>query len=78
MYTGKPYDTATGLYYYGARYYDLTTGRFVAQDSYSGSKDDPMSRDLHIYARDNPKKMVDPNGHMALKSLESLFSVVRS
>lgn len=37
MYTGKLYDSATGLYY-GARYYDPTTGRFVTQDAFAGSK----------------------------------------
>jgi RHS repeat-associated protein len=35
-YTGKPYDTATGLYYEGARYYDPSTGRFITQDSTVG------------------------------------------
>jgi RHS repeat-associated protein len=33
MYTGKPYDSTTGLYYYGARYYDDSIGRFITQDS---------------------------------------------
>ncbi len=36
-YTGEPYDSATGLYYFGARYYDPTIGRFVTQDSYPGT-----------------------------------------
>ena len=31
-YTGKPQDTATGLYYYGARYYNTSIGRFVTRD----------------------------------------------
>ncbi len=76
MYTGKPYDSAIGLYYYGARYYDPSTGRFVTQDSYQGSKDDPMSRNLYIYARDNPERMVDPNGHMFLSAvmIDGVFS----
>jgi RHS repeat-associated protein len=28
-YTGKPEDDASGLYYYGARYYDPSTARFI-------------------------------------------------
>ena len=32
-YTGKPNDTATGFYYYGARYYDPSIGRFVSEDT---------------------------------------------
>jgi len=63
MYTGKPYDSATGLYYEGARYYDPTTGRFTIQDSVTGTQEDPMSLNRYIYARDNPMKIVDLAGH---------------
>jgi len=63
MYTGKPYDSATGLYYEGARYYDPTTGRFITQDSITGVQEDPMSLNRYIYARDNPMKIVDLAGH---------------
>jgi RHS repeat-associated protein len=68
MYTGKPYDTATGLYYEGARYYDPSNGRFVTQDSYSGDRNDPMTMNLYVYARDNPERYVDPSGHVLLSS----------
>jgi len=68
MYTGKAYDTATGLYYYGARYYDPGVGRFVTEDSYTGDLNDPLSLNLYIYARDNPERYVDPTGHMILLS----------
>jgi RHS repeat-associated protein len=63
MYTGKPYDSATGMYYEGARYYDPMTGRFTIQDSISGTQEDPMSLNRYIYARDNPMKIVDLAGH---------------
>ena len=56
MYTGKPLDSATGLYYYGARYYDDGIGRFVTEDSYTGDFNDPLSLNLYIYARDNPER----------------------
>jgi RHS repeat-associated protein len=62
MYTGKPYDSATGLYYYGARYYDHLLGRFLTQDSHTGSLNDPMTLNLYIYGRDNPLKYTDPTG----------------
>jgi RHS repeat-associated protein len=31
-YTGREFDTETGLYYYRARYYDTITGRFLSED----------------------------------------------
>ena len=31
-YTGREYDTESGLYYYRARYYDAKVGRFISQD----------------------------------------------
>ena len=64
MYTGKPHDSATGLYCLGARFYDPTTGRFVTQDSHPGSVADPMTLNLYVYARDNPERYVDPGGHI--------------
>jgi RHS repeat-associated protein len=63
MYTGKPSDTTTGLYYFGARYYDPSIGRFITEDSYNGSKYAPLSQNRYIYALDNPMKYVDENGH---------------
>jgi len=65
LYAGKIYDGSTGLYYFGARYYDPTIGRFVTQDSYPGSRADPQSLNRYIYARDNPMKFIDPTGHAA-------------
>jgi RHS repeat-associated protein len=31
-YTGREFDSTTGLYYYLARYYDPSTGRFLSED----------------------------------------------
>jgi RHS repeat-associated protein len=62
MYTGNPQDP-TGLYYFGARFYDPTTGRFITEDSYNGSKYAPPSQNRYVYALDNPMKYVDENGH---------------
>jgi RHS repeat-associated protein len=36
-YTGKPSDDVTGLYYFRARYYDPSIGRFIAEDPLSGA-----------------------------------------
>jgi RHS repeat-associated protein len=63
MYTGKPYDAATGLYYFAARFYDPSLGRFITEDSYNGTKTDPLSMNRYSYAVENPIKYVDPTGH---------------
>ncbi|MFH2112436.1 MAG: RHS repeat-associated core domain-containing protein [Candidatus Bathyarchaeota archaeon] len=60
-YTGKQED-ATGLYYFGARYYDPVTGRFITRDSVFGDLSDPQSLNRYSYCRNNPHKYVDPDG----------------
>jgi RHS repeat-associated protein len=62
-YTGKMYDGVTGLYYFNARWYDASTGRLITQDSYPGSRTDPLSLNRYVYARDDPERYVDPTGH---------------
>jgi RHS repeat-associated protein len=37
LYTGKRLDKDTGLYYYGARYYDPQLGRFTQADTVVGT-----------------------------------------
>jgi RHS repeat-associated protein len=32
MFTGREYDGETGNYYYGARYYSPSIGRFISRD----------------------------------------------
>jgi RHS repeat-associated protein len=63
-YTGKPQDTLTGLYYYGARYYDNVVGQFLSRDPRALSLTDPQSADPYPYARDNPERMIDPTGRV--------------
>jgi RHS repeat-associated protein len=65
-YTHKPYDTATGFYYFGARYYDPAIERFVTEDSmmYSMNIQNPLSLNRYIYAMNNPETFNDPDGHM--------------
>ena len=42
-YTGKEQDQETGLYYYGARYYEPDIGRFMAADKVKGRINYPQS-----------------------------------
>jgi RHS repeat-associated protein len=57
-YTGREFDTETGLYYYRARYYDPAAGRFL--------REDPMRFDVGInfyrYVKNNATNLADPFG----------------
>jgi RHS repeat-associated protein len=55
FFTGKEKD-ATGLYYFGGRYYDPEIGRFISEDP---GKD---SGDWFAFCRNNPLNMFDPDG----------------
>ena len=61
-YTGKEKDDS-GLYYYGARYYDDALGRFLAADSLLPNVYDPQQLNRFAYVRNNPVRLVDPDGH---------------
>ncbi|MBN2335861.1 RHS repeat-associated core domain-containing protein [Candidatus Bathyarchaeota archaeon] len=60
-YTGKREDP-TGLYYFGARYYDPVTGRFITRDIMFGYLKNPQSQNRYVYCRNNPQKYIDPDG----------------
>jgi len=60
-YTGKEQD-ATGLYYYGARYYDPVIGRFITRDPVKGNIMNPQTLNPYVYCLNNPLKYIDPNG----------------
>ncbi|MDH5783039.1 MAG: hypothetical protein OEZ35_05180 [Candidatus Bathyarchaeota archaeon] len=62
-FNGKEEDPQTGLYYYGARYYDPETGRFTQPDAYTGKLGNPQAQNRYIYCTDNPLKYIDPTGH---------------
>jgi RHS repeat-associated protein len=59
LFNGKEMDEETGLYYYGARYYDARTSVWVAVD--------PLAEKYHhiscyAYVANNPLNAIDPNG----------------
>jgi len=70
-YTGKEQDTESGLYYYGARYYDPEIGRFIQIDPLVlGESGKPLSDVLsnpqalngYSYVLNNPMRYVDEEG----------------
>ena len=56
LFTGRRFDTDTGLYYYRARYYNPYIGRFLQTDPAG----DGMNR--YAYCRNNPAAFTDPSG----------------
>jgi RHS repeat-associated protein len=62
LYTGKERDS-TGLYYYGARYYDPSTGRFLTGDIAAGNRNIPQTLNKYVYCLNNPLKYIDPSGN---------------
>jgi len=60
-YTGREFDSETGLYYYRARYFDQSTGRFLSEDPLGFSSDS----NFYPYAFNNPIAYTDPSGKSA-------------
>jgi RHS repeat-associated protein len=57
-YTGREFDSDTGIYFYRARYYDQNVGRFLTEDpaGFDGG------RSFYSYTRNNPALLTDPSG----------------
>jgi RHS repeat-associated protein len=61
-YTGHLYDAESNLFYFGARYYDPETGRFLTNDPVAGDALNPPSLHKYLYAYDSPMVFTDPWG----------------
>jgi len=57
--TTKEFDPNVGLYYFNARWYDATIGRFL-------SRDPRRSMNPYGYPRNNPMRFIDPTGRETL------------
>ncbi|WP_235590866.1 RHS repeat domain-containing protein, partial [Leptospira interrogans] len=63
-FTGQIEDKETGLYYYKARYYEPTLGRFLQADSVvMPTNVNGMNR--YMYVDGNPVSYRDPSGHIS-------------
>lgn len=58
QFTGREFDAETGLYYYRARYYDPTIGRFLASDPIGLAG----GSNIYSYVYNNPLRYADPLG----------------
>src|SRR5262249_52915546 len=68
-YTGQYLDSASGLLYDHARYYDAVLGRFISADSVvpgqtaTSGAPNPQELNRYSYGLNNPVKNTDPTGH---------------
>jgi RHS repeat-associated protein len=63
QYTGREADAETGLYYYRARYYDPSAGRFLSEDESQFAE----SSNFYSYVGNDPTNLIDDTGFRAKK-----------
>ena len=62
LFNGKELDTETGLYYYGARYYDPRVSLWLNVDPLAEKTMTP-----YAYVKNAPTTHIDPNGEEAIR-----------
>jgi RHS repeat-associated protein len=62
LFAGRRYDPETGLYYYRARFYDPTRGRFMQRDPIGIWTDQANLGNGYTYVGNNPLNWTDPLG----------------
>ena len=62
-FTSRDLDKDTQIYYYRARYYDPSTGRFLSEDRTRFASGDT---NFYKYVRNNPLKYTDPSGNIPI------------
>ena len=72
LYTGREFDEEIGLYYYRARYYNATTGRFLSEDPIRFSAGDV---NLYRYVNNKPTLTTDPTGLIDPKDKEQIKKI---
>ncbi|MEI6331349.1 MAG: putative Ig domain-containing protein [Pseudanabaena sp. ELA645] len=76
QFAGEQRDSATGLDYLRARYYDPLLGRFVSKDAFGGVIERPMSQNSYLYADANPVNNTDPSGYFTMGDVSATLSVL--
>jgi len=64
-FTGQRFERGTGLYDYGARWYDPHLGRFLQPDALVADALDPQQLNPYSYVENDPLDRVDPSGNFS-------------
>lgn len=66
LFNAKEFDEETGLYYYGARYYDPRLSLWISTDAL---KEKTPNISPYVYTENNPIIYIDPDGNFKWKAL---------
>ena len=66
LFNAKEFDEETGMYYYGARYYEPRLSLWISTDKLQEEYPDFSS---YTYTHNNPIKFVDPDGNIPLETI---------
>ena len=61
-YRGYYYDSETGLYYLGSRYYDPAVKRFINADTYTNTDTGFIGQNMFAYCNNSPAQYSDADG----------------
>jgi len=84
-FTGKELDEETGLYYYGARYYDPRTSVWQSPDPIlnkyvsgegNGGVYNPINLGVYTYTYNNPINLSDPDGNIPIDTVWDAASII--
>ena len=70
-FTGREYDSESGLMYYRARYYDSQVGRFISKDPIGFAGGDVV---ISNYVDGNPINFIDPDGLTSVEGFASYYN----
>ena len=76
LFAGQQFDAMSQLYYLRARYYQPSSGRFLALDPVPGEMSTPVTLNKYVYAANDPVNKCDPSGQFLCISTRAWGTIV--